>query len=130
MRHYQPGSLLDLKEVQASRLLKAGVAVPTRSNVWQENGRLRTRGYIPDLALEICRLTEDDLALQKALLLRHCEGYDRHHFWRLVEEWDERAAIMQHDGGMAKEAAELEAARLLHLEAFLEDLRGDRVQAA
>jgi hypothetical protein len=128
------GTLLKLPESAVSLL--AGMvepvedSLPETTRAWLENGELRTRGYIPDLAGEIVRLTQGNLDLQKALLMRHCEHYDHHHIWRLQEAWEERAAIMQYDGGLSREDAEIKAAACLHLTAFLNDLRGDKKQAA
>jgi hypothetical protein len=68
-------------------------------------------------------MTAGNLPLQKTLLLRHCESYDKHHLPHYVKEWEERAAIMEFDGGMTREAAELEAARICRLEPFLEEIR-------
>lgn len=120
-----PGTLLNIPDEVLPNLAER-VAVLTVSGTWLERGELRTRGHVPDLAGEIVRLTEGDLDLQRTLLLRHVEDYNRHHFWRLRDEWNERAAIMQHDGGMDRAHAETEAARCLNLLAFLNDLRGDR----
>jgi hypothetical protein len=86
---------------------------------WLVGEELRTGCYIEDLPAEIVKLTRDNLHLQRQLLARHCEAYDRHHIWRLWELWGERAAIMEHDGGLSREEAETQAAEQLHLTAFL-----------
>ena len=73
-----------------------------------ESGELRTRGAF------------DNLSLQRELLIRHCQAYDRRHIGRLWEEWEESAAIMEHDGGLSREEAEYQAASRLHLLAFMD----------
>lgn len=85
-----------------------------------ESGELRTRGAFDNLATEIVRLTPDNLPLQRELLIRHCQAYDRRHIGRLWEEWEERAAIMEHDGGLSREEAEYQAASRLHILAFMD----------
>jgi hypothetical protein len=85
-----------------------------------ESGELRTRGAFDNLAAEIVRLTPDNLSLQRELLTRHCQAYDRRHIGRLLEEWEERASIMEHDGGLSREEAEYQAASRLHLLAFMD----------
>ncbi len=85
-----------------------------------ESGELRTLGAIDNLAAEIVRLTADNLSLQRELLIRHCQAYDRRHIGRLWEEWEERAAIMEHDGGLSRVEAEYQAASRLHLLAFMD----------
>ena len=85
-----------------------------------ESGELRTRGAFDNLTAEIVRLTANNLSLQRELLIRHCQAYDRRHIGRLLEEWEERAAIMEHDGGLSREDAEYQAARRLQLLAFMD----------
>ena len=85
-----------------------------------ESGELRTRGAFDNLAAEIVRLTADNLSLKRELLIRHCQSYDRRHIGRLWAEWEERAAIMEHDGGLSREDAEYQAASRLHLLAFMD----------
>jgi len=85
-----------------------------------ESGELRTRGAFDNLAAEIVRLTPDNLSLQRELLTRHCQAYDRRHIGRLWEEWEKLAAIMEHDGGLSREEAEYQAASRLHLLAFMD----------
>jgi len=85
-----------------------------------ESGELMTRGVFDNLAAEIVRLTADNLSLQRELLIRNCQAYDRLHISRLWEEWEERAAIMEHDGGLSREDAEYQAASRLHLLAFMD----------
>ena len=84
-----------------------------------DTGELRTRGVFDDLPAVIVCLTADNLPLQRELLTRHCEAYDRHHIGRLWELWEERAAVMEHDGGLSRRDAEYQAAERLHLLAFL-----------
>lgn len=87
-----------------------------------ETGELRTQGVFDDLAGEIVRLTTDNLPLQKKLLLLHIEAFDRHHFPAMVEQWAERAAILQHEDGMSRQDAEQKAVEMYHLQAFLKEL--------
>jgi hypothetical protein len=84
-----------------------------------EKGDLMTSGHFPDLETEIAKLTMDNLPLQRQLLEQHCESFDRHHIGDRWEEWEERAAIMEYDGGLTREEAEIEAARQMNLLAFM-----------
>ncbi|SNB45939.1 hypothetical protein [Geobacter sp. DSM 9736] len=84
-------------------------------------GKLMVSGHVDDLAAEVVKLTGDDLNKQRELLIRHCEAFDPNHIWRLWEEWEERAAIMEHEAGLPREEAERQAAAILHLTAFLPD---------
>ncbi|WP_298439198.1 hypothetical protein [Geobacter sp.] len=96
------------------------ISSPQAPEAWlTETGELRTRGVIDDLAAVIVGLTADNLPLQRELLARHCEEYDRHHIGRLWDLWEERAAVMEHDGGLSRHDAECRAAERLHLLAFL-----------
>jgi len=110
-------------------LPKGAISNPTPSDwrpefkAWLEGDSLRATGVCDDLAAEIILLTADDLPLQRRLLKLHCGVYQGPWWERLVERWQERAAIMEHDGGLAREQAELEAARCLRAEAFLEELK-------
>lgn len=132
------GRLLELTEEQAAkfgdkvRLADMGSAILNRQirqdwqpefKAWLEGDSLRTTGSTDDLAGVIIELTTDDLPLQRRLLKLHCGVYQGPWWDRLVERWQERAAIMEHDGGLAREQAELEAARCLRAEAFLEELK-------
>jgi hypothetical protein len=100
--------------------LQGKVTPLSQPKAWlNETEELHTHGVIPDLAAAIVGLTSDNLPLQRELLARHCEAYDRHHIGRLWELWEERAAIMEHDGGLSREEAECQAAERLHLLAFL-----------
>lgn len=89
---------------------------------WLQDGELRTTGPFPDLAGEIVRLTGDDLDLQRRLLVAHCQAFAPTHIWRLFEQWEERSAILEHDGGLPRTEAEHEAARMYHLTAWLPEL--------
>ena len=89
-----------------------------------DTGELRTQGVFDDLAGEIIRLTIGDLPLQAKLLKLHCGRYFGPWWNDLVEQWEERAAIMEIDGKMPRDQAELEAAKLYRMEAFLDELRG------
>jgi putative DNA primase/helicase len=85
-----------------------------------ETGELMTRGSCDDLAAEIVRLSADNLALQRELLTRYCKAYDQKHIADLWEAWEERAAIMEYDGGLSRQEAEYQAAKRLHLLAFMD----------
>jgi hypothetical protein len=97
--------------------------VITIPRAWLQGGELRTAGSVENLAEEIVRLTGDDLDTQRRLLVEHCEAYDDNHLWRLIEQWAERAAILEHDAGLPRHEAEREAARLNHLTAWLHELQ-------
>lgn len=120
---FNAGATIEATPDAAEKLGNRIEPVRPHSTAWLEGGELRTSGYTPDLPGAICKLTEDNLPLQRTLLQRHCEAYDRNHFWTLAEEWEERAAIMQHEGGMERCKAETEAARRLNLLAYLDDLQ-------
>ena len=85
-----------------------------------ETGELMTRGSCGDLAAAIVRLSADNLALQRELLTRYCKAYDQKHIADLWEAWEERAAIMEYDGGLSRHQAEYQAAKRLHLLAFMD----------
>ncbi|MEI6209358.1 MAG: hypothetical protein WCP20_21470 [Desulfuromonadales bacterium] len=89
-----------------------------------ESGELRTRGVFEDLAGEIIKLTVNDLHLQAKLLRECCGAYSGPQWLHFVEDWNERAAIMQYDGGLSRHDAEYHAAERLRLIAFLDELRG------
>jgi hypothetical protein len=83
------------------------IPFPQPPEAWLTDiGGLRTRGVIDDLAALIVGLTADKLSLQRELLARHCEAYNRHHIGHLWEQWAERAAIMEYDGGLSRQDAE------------------------
>jgi hypothetical protein len=94
---------------------------------WIQNWELRTIGVFEDLDSELAKITSDDHELQRRLLIENCQAYGQAHFWLLIEKWEERAAIMEHDGGRSKEQAEEEAARQCNMLAFLSELRRDRL---
>lgn len=88
-----------------------------------ENGELKLLHPANNLADIIVGLTENDLQLQKQLLLKHCQQYSpKTHFWRIKEQWEEKAAILEYDAGMNREEAEHEAAKMYHLLAFMDEL--------
>jgi hypothetical protein len=91
---------------------------------WIDGGELKTLAGGVDLAPAIVTLTAGDLTLQRQLLERYVQTFGPAHIGFLFEAWRERAAIMEHDGGMTKEQAEEKAARLYHLTAWLPELRG------
>jgi hypothetical protein len=93
----------------------------TEPEAWlSEIGELKIRGTCDDLVAAIVRLSADNLALQRELLTRYCEAYDQKHIADLWEAWEERAAIMEYDGGLSRHEAEYQAAKRLHLLAFMD----------
>jgi hypothetical protein len=121
------GQIIEISPALLEKLKGKAEAIPSAQapEAWlTETGELRTRGMIGDLAAVIVGLTADNLPLQRELLARHCEGYDRHHIEHIWVSWEERAAIMEHDGGLSRRDAEYQAAERLHLLAFL-DIRAD-----
>lgn len=121
----EPGKIIEIPETIYPRLKDKVEPLP--GEVWLEGDELRTRGNVNNLESEICRLTKNNLKIQKALLLKHCESYDQHHFFNLRELWEERAGIMEFDGRLPRHEAEQKAAELLHLIAFMEELKSGRV---
>ena len=116
------GQIIEISPTLLEKLKGKVEAIPSpqASEAWlTDTGELRSRGVIDDLAAVIVGLTADNLPLQRELLAQHCEAYDRHHIGRLWELWEERAAIMEHDGGASRHDAEYQAAERLHLLAFL-----------
>lgn len=116
------GQIIEISPVLLEKLKGKVEAIssPQAPEAWlTDAGKLRTRGVIDDLAAVIVGLTADNLPLQRELLARHCEAYDRHHIVQLWELWEERAAIMECDGGLSRHEAECRAAERLHLLAFL-----------
>jgi len=85
-----------------------------------ETGELMTRGSCDDLAAAIVKLSADNLPLQRELLARYCQAYDHEHIADLWEAWEERAAIMEYDGGLPRHEAEYQAAKRLNLLAFMD----------
>jgi putative DNA primase/helicase len=103
--------------------LQSADQIPTAEpHAWlTETGELMTRGSCSDLAATIVRLSADNLPLQRELLTRHCQAYDKDRIADLWEAWEERAAIMEYDGGLPRREAEYQAAKRLHLLAFMVD---------
>lgn len=116
-----PPALLEKLQGKVQAIHSPDADMKPEPEAWlTESGELRTRGAFDNLAAEIVRLTPDNLSLQRELLTRHCQAYDRRHIGRLWEEWEERAAIMEHNGGLSREDAEYQAASRLHLLAFMD----------
>ena len=116
-----PSALLEKFQGKVEEIHFPVADVKPEPEAWlTESGELRTLGAIDNLAAEIVRLTANNLSLQRELLIRHCQAYDRRHIGRLWEEWEERAAIMEHNGGLSREDAEYQAASRLHLLAFMD----------
>lgn len=135
------GKVLELSPEQAERLggmvRIADASFPPHLNDWRpeprawitESGELMSQGVFPGewpeggLTPEIIKLTADNLALQ-AKLLRERVAVFTYPYWQgTFEIWDERAAIMEHDGGLSRKDAEQHAAEILGLVAFLDELR-------
>jgi len=128
------GRVLNLTEEQAEalggKIRLADTPAPLKDwrpefKIWvTESGELRSRGVSDDLAGEIIAITSDDLALQAKLLRLHVGRYSGPDWKALVEDWEERSAIMEFDGNMTRLEAEYQAAVRLRLLAFLDELRG------
>lgn len=114
------GQIIEISPALLEKLKGKVEPIPQVPEAWlTDAGELRTRGVIDDLAAVIVGLTADNLPLQRELLARHCEAYDRHHIKYLWASWEEHAAVMEHDGGLSRQDAECRAAERLHLQAFL-----------
>lgn len=116
------GQIIEISSALFEKLKGKVEAIPFQQEpkAWlTDTGELRTQGAIDNLAAVIVGLTADNLPLQGELLARHCEAYDRHHISHLWELWEERVAIMEHEGGLSRNDAEYKAAERLHLLAFL-----------
>lgn len=92
------------------------------------DGELRTPRNVDDLEALIVGLTADDLALQRLLLMRHCEAFDQNHIGGRWRAWERKTAAMVRNEGMSQGDAEREAARDLNLLAFLEEFRLGKVR--
>jgi hypothetical protein len=55
--------------------------------------------------------------------IKETKGDGSERFRGMVEQWEERAAIKEFDGGLSREQAEEEAAEEYQLSSWLEDLR-------
>lgn len=116
-----PPALLEKLQGKVEAIHSPATDMKPEPEAWlTESGELRTRGAFDNMAAEIVRLTANNLSLQRELLTQHCQAYDRRHIGRLWEEWEERAAIMEHDGGLSREDAEYQAASRLRLLAFMD----------
>jgi hypothetical protein len=114
------GQIIEISPVLMEKLKGKVEAIPDPRAWLTEKGELRTQGVFDDLAAEIVRLTKDNFPLQRELLTRHCGEYDQQHIGHLWEAWEERVAIMEHDGGLSRQEAEYKAAERLHLLAFMD----------
>ena len=75
-----PPALLEKLQGKVEVIHSPGADMKPEPEVWlTESGELRTRGAFDNLATEIARLTADNLSLQRELLTRHCQAYDRRH---------------------------------------------------
>ena len=91
-----------------------------------ETGELMIRGQCDDLAAAIVKLSAGNLPLQRELLTRHCQVYGQDRIADIWEAWEERAAIMEYDGGLTRHEAEYQAAKRLHLLAFMDGRKSGR----
>jgi putative DNA primase/helicase len=91
-----------------------------------ETGELMILGPCDDLAAAIVKLSADNLPLQRELLTRHCQAYGHDRIADIWEAWEERAAIMEYDGGLTRHEAEYQAAKRLHLLAFMDGRKSGR----
>ena len=91
-----------------------------------ETGELMIRGSCDDLAAAIVKLSADNLPLQREILTRYCQAYDQDRIADIWEAWEERAAIMEYDGGLTRHEAEYQAAKRLHLLAFMDGRKSGR----
>jgi hypothetical protein len=114
------GQIIDIPPALLEKLKGKVEPIPEPKAWLTEAGELRTQGVFDDLAAEIVRLTTDNLPLQRELLTRHCGEFDQQHIGFHWEAWEERVAIMEHDGGLSRQEAEYEAAEQLHLLAFMD----------
>lgn len=115
------GQIIKIPPALLEKLQGKVVAITSQPEIWLiDSSELKIKGVFDDLAAEIVGLTPDNLPLQRELLTRHCEAYDGNHIGHLWELWEERAAIMEHDGGLSRQDAEYQAAECLHLLAFLD----------
>ena len=122
-----PGRQVNLPDSIAMHLIARGKIRPV-SPARLESGELKLVYPVDNLAAVIVGLTKNDLELQKVLLLKHCQQYDPNtHFWALREKWEERSAILEYDSGMARDKAEQTAAQMYYLEAFLPELRAEKI---
>lgn len=116
------GSQIVLPDKIAKQLIAERKIKPV-STARLESDELKMITPVDNLAAVIVGLTTHDLDLQKRLLLKHCQQYAPNtHFWALKEKWEEKAAILEYDSGMTREEAELTAAKMYFLEAFLPEL--------
>ncbi|SHJ67497.1 hypothetical protein SAMN02745165_02914 [Malonomonas rubra DSM 5091] len=117
------GSQIVLPDKIANQLIAKRKIKPV-SIARLEAEELRMITPVENLAAVIVGLTENNLELQKKLLLKHCQQYAPNtHFRALKEKWEEKAAILEYDAGMTREEAEHKAAQMYLLEAFLPELR-------
>ena len=128
------GSIIEIPESVFAKL--RGRVIPLPEIDWRpepkawltDTGELRTTGAFPGqwpdggLTPEIIRLTTDNLPLQRKLLRECVDKYSNPQWKYLVEDWNERAGILQYDGGLTRQDAELAAAKLYRIEAFFEEL--------
>ena len=88
---------------------------------WLENDQLRTTGTCDDLAVEIVKLTADNLPLQKELLLKHVGAFSNPCWTSTARKFVQRAKEL-FDGGMGLHEANYQIATEMHLLAFSDEL--------
>lgn len=88
---------------------------------WLENDQLRTTGICDDLAVEIVKLTADNLPLQKELLLKHVGAFSSPCWTSTARKFVQRAKEL-FDGGMGLHEANYQTATEMHLLAFSDEL--------
>jgi len=90
---------------------------------WLVGNELRTRGVCDDLAIEIVKLTSDNLPLQAKLLRVHVGTYSGPYWLPMVRRWTERARVLFEAEGLGLHEARWKAAEEMNLLAFADELR-------
>ena len=128
------GKILELTPEQAARFGNKIILADDRTTAppavtdwkptfraWLENDQLRTTGVCDDLAVEIMKLTTDNLPLQKKLLSLHIGTFREPCWTSTARKFVQRAAEL-FDGGMGLHEANYQAAEEMHLLAFSDEL--------
>ena len=127
----EAGMVIDVSQEAVRRLQKKiRLVKPEKSKDRAKiiNGELICLFPVDDLATVIVGLTENNLPLQKQLLLKYCQQYDpATHFWHQKEKWEEKAAILEYDAGLTRDDAEIKAAEMYHLLAFMDELKAQEI---
>jgi hypothetical protein len=130
-----PGSILDVPDEMIARLeglvqlvvdSSAGSYSPDDwkppFRAWLEGDGLRTTGVCDDLAIEIVKLTSDNLPLQAKLLRLHVGTYSGPYWLSMVRRWTERARVLFEAEGLGLHEARWRAAEEMNLLAFADEL--------